>query len=284
MPIASGGSEKNRDHFARLHISPVPQEYYLKVRSNTGLITQPSVFTWQAYLDRTRAVTIWLGLFYGIIVAVAVYNFFLFISLGDRSYLWYVLHLLFLAFYFLGINGLTNMYILPGRPEFVGMLNRAFLGMMMVFIALLTRSFFMSRARAPRLDRAMLAAFFAASFLVVINFVVPARFVNTLMTATGILVPAAVVLAALGELRSGFIPARLFLAAWGLFVIGVLFFSLTVGGVLPFTWTGFYGFQIGGVIAAVLLSLPWVTASHATPGTHIIQTQHRTGHSHSGIY
>lgn len=253
--MASGGSRQAKDSYARLEVTAHPRDYYLQVQSTTSFLMYPRLFTWESYLDNIRIKTVWFGLFYGIIFAVAVYNLFLFFSFNDNSYLWYVFHLVFVFLYFAGINGLSSAYILPDRPELQGMLNRSFLGLMIATMALLTRSFLMSRLKTPKIDLMIIALFIAACFMTLLNLIFHARLVVNLLIIMGIIVPSMMVLAAWGALRSGFKPARLFMIAWGLFVIGVVLFALTSGGIIPFSFPGFNGFQIGSAAAAILLSL-----------------------------
>ena len=194
------------------------------------------------------------GLFFGIIGAVAVYNLLLYFSFNDLSYLWYVIHLVCVILYFMGINGLTGQYVIKGNSDLVGLLNRSFLGGMAASMALLTRSFLMTRILAPRIDRMFLALCGLTCILIVLNTVVAARFVNTLLSLLGIVIPVMMVLASWRSKSLGFKPARLYMVAWGIFVIGAMSFALTASGTISFSLPGFYAFQGGCAVAAVLLS------------------------------
>ena len=253
--IADGGSSTAYDTFAILSLHPSGRTYYLRAASTTTLMFHPRLYTYKAFYDHTRLLTLLNGLFYGILLAVGVYNFFLFISFSDYSYLWYVIHLAFSLVYFLGINGFSQPLLAPANPEFFGLINRSFLGAMTASIALMTRSFLMTRRRAPKIDRIILLLFSAACALTVMNLVFPARTVVALLVVAGIVVPLAMALASWRSLRGGFKPAGLFMAAWGFSTLGVIFFALTCSGAIPFTPFGFNGFQAGSALAAILLSL-----------------------------
>ena len=157
--MAAGGTRYERDTFALLELTLTPQTYYLRVQSTTALLMHPHLFTWEAYRDCNKQKMVWFGLFAGIILAIGVYNFYLYFQLRDASYLWYVLHLVFVLLNFLGVNGLTGAYILPGRPDTIGMLDRSFLGLMTATIALMTRFFLMSRIQTPVVDRFIVGLF-----------------------------------------------------------------------------------------------------------------------------
>ena len=254
--LASTDDRTGGDLMVRIRVTSTTQTYYLKVQSNTGLILRPGLYTGQAFLKQANLANIWYGIFYGIILAVAVYNLFLFFSLNDNSYFWYVVHLVFVALYFLGINGLTATYLLPSQSEdFIGMLSRSFLGLMAVSIGLFTRSFLMSSNLIPKIDRIIIGICIFAGGMSIVNVFAPARLVNTLLIVMGMVAPSFMIVAAWGALKSGFRPALPFLLAWGMFVLGGVSFSFTVSGILPFTSIGFNSFQGGAAVAAVLLSL-----------------------------
>jgi diguanylate cyclase (GGDEF)-like protein/PAS domain S-box-containing protein len=254
QPMASGGSRTAKASFAEVLVEPAPRDYYLRIQSTTGLMLNPRLYTRPAYLEHTRVTMVWLGVFYGIIFAVAAYNLFLFFSFNDRSYLWYVLHLASVMLYFLCINGLVGNYLLSIQPELLGKLSRSFLGLVTVFMALLAHSFFSSHVRSSKINRLFLVAFVAACVLTILNLLLPARIINSLLIAIGLVAPFTMSLAAWYALRSGFTPARFFLVAYGLFFVGVLLFASVTGGLIPFSSISFFAFQIGTALTAVLLS------------------------------
>ena len=135
------------------------------------------------------------------------------------------------------------------RPEFFGMLNRAFLGFMIVSIALMTH------IKTPKIDRLIVSLCLTAGILTFLNLFTNARVTVNLLVFMGLLVPSIMMLAAWSAWRNGFKPALLFMIAWALFIVGVASFALTSGGSIPFTFLTFNGFQIGTGIAAILLSL-----------------------------
>jgi diguanylate cyclase (GGDEF)-like protein/PAS domain S-box-containing protein len=253
--LASGGSGTTREHITQIPMSDGPGIYYLRIQSTTGLLLCPRLFSCDTYFDHVRMNMFWYGGFYGILLAVAAYSIFLFISFNDRSYLWYVLHLVFAILYFLCVNGLAERYLLPGYSELLGMFSRSFLGLLATFIILFTRAFFSDRIRSKNVQRAIMGLFVASLAVTLSNLVVPARIINSFLVGMGLIVPFAMTLIALDALKGGFKPARFFMLAYGLVFLGTLSFALTSGGIMPFSAASFNGFQIGIAVSAVLLSI-----------------------------
>src|SRR3546814_2694753 len=55
--------------------------------------------------------------------------------------------------------------------------------------------------------------------------------------------------------RRGYVPARLFMLAWAMFLLGTTMFTLVAFGALPKTFYTEYGVQIGSALEMLLLSV-----------------------------
>jgi PAS domain S-box-containing protein len=229
--------------------------YYIRATSDTSLILYPKVYTTDHFLHGHTNRFIWLGLFYGLVVVVCIYHFFAYISMADKSYLWYALHLLLLILYFLGINGIIGQYILIGRFELVGTISRTFLGLVIFLGGLFTRSFLMTRDNAPKLDILILLGSLPGLIVAVFNPILPARLVNSSLILGGLFFPVITMIVGLVLLRRGFKPARYFVLAWTAFLVGGVVMALTFSGTIQYSALRLHGLQIGTALAAILFSI-----------------------------
>src|SRR3546814_7291974 len=55
--------------------------------------------------------------------------------------------------------------------------------------------------------------------------------------------------------RRGYVPARLFMLAWAMFLLGTTMFTLVAFGAFPKTFYTEYGVQIGSALEMLLLSV-----------------------------
>lgn len=58
-----------------------------------------------------------LGLFYGILLIIAIYNLLLFITIKDKSYLWYVLYVLGAILFSFEDSGIGYKFLWPNQPD-----------------------------------------------------------------------------------------------------------------------------------------------------------------------
>ncbi len=80
---------------------------YLRVEGVGGIILPLKIYKKEVFFNRSLLINTWCGINYGILLAMAVFNLFLFLSLHSRRYLWYVVFLVFTGFWIYGFNDIT---------------------------------------------------------------------------------------------------------------------------------------------------------------------------------
>ena len=119
----------------------------------SGAVQMPLViWTEDAFMDKAVGEQILFGLYYGLIVAMLVYNGLLFISLRDFNYLLYLLYISGYGLFQLSLNGLAFQYL---WPESFWWNNRSiafFIGVGMFGIVTFSRHFLQLKDNLPKLD------------------------------------------------------------------------------------------------------------------------------------
>ncbi|MET4075682.1 7TM diverse intracellular signaling domain-containing protein [Hymenobacter sp. UYCo722] len=127
--------------------------YYLRLRSDTKTSFRAMVHS-GAELIPGLPVQYWLlGIFYGILLIMVVYNLILYFFLQEGTYFYYVLYVLSGALLFLSEDGLGFQYLWPNAPGF-----NHFIGAAAPVLLLLTFGTYASRfldtpSRLPALHR-----------------------------------------------------------------------------------------------------------------------------------
>ncbi|MCF8029181.1 MAG: sensor domain-containing diguanylate cyclase [Desulfobacteraceae bacterium] len=220
-----------------------------------GMLTLPmTLYTEAAHLNHQRMRSTGYGIYYGIILAMALYNLFLFFSLRSRAYLYYVLYMFALLLYFLGLNGLTLEYLLPGRRALDSRLTLFFLSLIFITAGMFTRKFLATKKNAPVFDRIILALILTGAVLGGLSFFARFSLLSALFSILGTAAPFVLITVAAVVWRRGFGPAKYYLLAWTIYGIGTLNFALTYSGVVGFTALGFHSYQIGSAVESILLS------------------------------
>ncbi len=227
---------------------------WLRIESE-GTVTVP-LYLWQAEAFRreSQSAYVALSVYFGMLVALALYNLLLWFSLRDRNYLTYVLFVAGMAVGQLSLNGLGNEFLWPAWPAWGHLAFVIGFAAAGLFGALFTRGFLETRRNLPRLDGAVigLAAMFALS--IVMALVAPYRLAAILTSLTGVTFSVVAVLAGLRCWRAGQPGASTFLLAWTVLLIGVAVVGLRNMALLPTNFFSFYALQIGSALEMLLLS------------------------------
>ncbi len=224
---------------------------YIKVWPKTFGIANCSLTAWGTnnFIAKNNLDTLLLGLYYGALLVMCLYNLFVYFSVRDSAYLLYVTYIIFAGLCYFVINGLVFQYLWEASP-YVG----AQLGVFaFTFAILFSRSFLNTKKLMPRMDR-LLLAFSGVMFLNGLAIFVDPRGLP-LSYLLGILFPPLLLYVGIRSLNAGVRQARFFVAAWWVYLSGVLLYFLKDFGVLPYSFVTAYSMQIGTLFDVILLSL-----------------------------
>lgn len=236
-----------------LDIDVSGRTFYLRANARVFTFFPLKLLTPDAFSVRTHRWDICQGCFFGAILVMCAYHFFLFISLRDRTYLYYVFDIFCLALFEFATNGLILETITAEHPAIIkyGFLT----GVLATFAALLfARSFLSTGRNAPFIDL-LLRIFMTMTILVI-----PAALVVSPATGkvalTVITIGSSIILLVAGVRihRMGYHPARYYLAARIFRIVGVLLYASAVLRILSWKFSSLYGIQIGTVVEVGLLA------------------------------
>jgi two-component system, sensor histidine kinase LadS len=227
---------------------------YLRLEGSMAVSVKVTV---ESPLAMARADTIYAasyGVIYGILIAMILYNLFIFLSLRDRAYLYYILYVASGLLWQFWVQG--HAMALFGRP--VGSQLSAvwiFVGLMIVWGAVFSCSFLSVRKNRPRFFPAFVAIAGLGLLVVAMGFCGFHETAFGLSHALGLILPALIIVTAVIGLRQGNSTARYFLVAWALLISGALAFALMGLGVLPVAFWTVNGVALGMAAESILLSM-----------------------------
>ncbi len=229
-----------------------PLTFYLRVASSEAKIVRFQVLTQEAYLGASRGRSLWSGIYYGIMVAMFLYNLILLISLRELNRLYYLLYLICMNLLFLESNGLLGEFLQIGIHQ-GQILVLIFISLTFFWANLFAKSFLITKENAPYIDKLLSIAMILALVLAAMTPFVKLAWMTVATTFQSILVPPVFLFAAFICWRRGFRPARFFLLAFALLALSTVYEALGVFGVLPYL--GPYSGQFGSAIEVILLQM-----------------------------
>jgi signal transduction histidine kinase/DNA-binding NarL/FixJ family response regulator len=244
----------------RNHVFPIDlpegaaHTVYLRVQSD-GTITVPAKL-WQpeALWQFDQAGYTAIAIYFGMLIALALYNFLLYLSLRDNLYLNYVLFVFGMALGQAGLTGFGGQFLWPDLPWWSNVSVTAGMGIAGFFGTLFTRAFLGTPANFKRIDRILViqATLFALTTFaaLMLPYYVSAWMINVVSAVTSVFVVGVGAYA----LRHGHPGARYFLLGWTMLLVGVGATPLHSFGILPSNLVTTNSLLVGSALEMLLLS------------------------------
>lgn len=255
LPFASREIRQNNYLFDLSFKPDQQQTVYLRLASEGSIQAPVTLWSSTAYLEDQPVRLYVLGIIYGVLLGMVVYNLFIFLSVRDTSYLYYIFYIASFGLYQLSVNGAAVEYFWPDNPWWANAATPFFIGCAGLFGSQFARSFLQTKTHSRWLDRLLIGLI--AFGALVIGLSLMTSYALSLRLATILALTFTVVIFAAGILAwwRGLRVARYFIIAWSAFLLGGIVNTLMVLGLLPNVFLTMYASQIGSAIEVALLSL-----------------------------
>jgi two-component system NtrC family sensor kinase len=262
--VQYGGSRQIKTHLPEPSRSPLfivdlkageRASLMLEVSANMTVIVPLQVWTSSGYLDAVRIENLWYGAYYGIMLAMAIYNAFIALSIRDRGYAYCTGLILSAAFNHLFYNQFSSQFasgMVGTASEELYLLSFSVFGL---FLTLFSSQFL----NLAGLGKTWVRAAVIATGLCILGgltalFSLPRASV-VLISISGSIIDVLFLAAALVRIRQGDASARFYLAAWSVFLVGVLLFGAMANGLAPYNAVTAHALQFGSAIGAIVFSM-----------------------------
>lgn len=250
----STNKQLNPDYLFELEM-PIgkTRDFLIKVYSGEQLNLPFQIGTSEAFVSRQMNKNVFFSIYFGIVLVMLVYNLFVYLSIKDRTYLFYVLNVFFVGGVQLVLNGYGNRFFWP-LCEWMRLhdtyLGGAASGISSVIFA---QAFLKIRFHAKWLNY-ILNVYIALYGLSIVFALIGQlnwsySLINFCGAAAFLLLIAAIIAA-----RKGFRAARFYLLAWTIFLLGVTSFVLKDFGILPYNSFTLYSLAAGSAMEMILIS------------------------------
>ncbi|MDX9751691.1 MAG: 7TM diverse intracellular signaling domain-containing protein [Flavobacteriales bacterium] len=230
-------------------------DLYIRLQSNKQLIVPVILETVEQNRRTLSLRNIARGTFMGIIAALVLYNFLIFLAIRDRSYLRYVVYILLVGLTQLTMFGVTPALLWPDNT-WVAMNASLLLTLATATAASeFARSFLETRRATPWMDRGTRVFYGMFAVGAVLYTTGNPVLGYQLSQAMAGIFAFYVLIMILRTWRRGNRQAGLFLLAWAVFLLGTLVFVLKDMGMLPYNQLTIYTMPVGSALEGILLSL-----------------------------
>ncbi len=232
------------------------QQYdvYLRVQSKSAIQVPLALWEEQAFYASDTTQSVLEGIFFGTMLAIAIYNLLIFSALKDRTYILYVGYVVSMPLFLASATGYTFRYLWPEATQWNDQSIIVFLATTLIFGIGFTRSFLKVESVSPLLDKALIAMIVGSALLglsafklnymyVVIATIVWAVFICTFCLVVGIKCWA-----------NNIVTAKYYCLAWFAMLAGGVVLALSKLSILPANHLTEYSPHFGTTLEVLLLS------------------------------
>lgn len=192
--------------------------------------------------------------FVGAMLALIIFNSFLFISTLDRNYLWYVISMTSITFVVMSFHGVLAQFAWPNTPS---LNNTVLVGAIStnIFAATLFAYYFLDLKRLGKaVSYAMLFHTAMGACIFILNLILPYTTTIKMVALFSCTGATFGILIGIYLWWKGDILARFYTLSWALLLSGSVAITFSHMGILPSIMIFDYGQQIGAVAEGLLLS------------------------------
>lgn len=228
--------------------------FFLKVKSDEQMLLPIYIGTSLIINEQLSKEDIVSGIFFGILIVMALYNFFLFFTIRDYDYLYYVLYVVFIAFTQATILGYTIRFIFPESPDAANQSLIIFVALAGISVFLFAFSFLSIDSYLPRLHK-LKYVFLVPGIIAIFTSLIGHENIGSIIAdyIAIFLGPSLLFIVTFIALK-GERSAIYFLAGWTIAFIGFAVYSLRNIGMLPFSNFTNHTMQFGIAIETVIFS------------------------------
>ncbi|CAN5730977.1 hybrid sensor histidine kinase/response regulator LadS [soil metagenome] len=232
-----------------------PQVIYLRIHTSSSLFVQATLWNTKAFSEQSNQTSVLLGVFYGAMLAMIAYNFFLLLSFRDTAMVHYLLLSGATLLAALSLNGHIALFFAPDWPWLVDILPGLSVTFILLNASLFISTFLQLKQKMPRMYQVFRLIQFLALIAMVLVLAGYNHQVASVIQSIGLLQILLILPTSVISGWRGYRPGYLVAIAYVGWSLGTILVVLRNLGVLEPSWMTSYGFQIGSILEVVLLAL-----------------------------
>lgn len=227
---------------------------YLRVDSRGSMTLSGELMSLRDFEQHSQNGYLVHAIYFGVLIALGLYNLLLFLALRERPFLNYVLFMFAFALSVLSLNGLGAQYLWSQAAPWSNRMLPVSLTSAALLSVVFARSFLDTRQWLPRWDKGLLALCIAIAAAVLATILLPVQRALQLMSLTGLIATLTLLLTSFVCVGYRVPGARLFALAWLMLLTGAVLLALRNFALIPSNFLTLYAMQIGSGLEMILLS------------------------------
>ncbi|MFV9616150.1 MAG: 7TM diverse intracellular signaling domain-containing protein, partial [Gammaproteobacteria bacterium] len=228
--------------------------YYMRLTTEGSMQISLNLWAASGFIEYVGASNLILGGYFGVMLLLSLAAFVSYLKVRDRLFLYYAVYVSTFLLFLLSLQGFSYQYLWSESPLFASRVSSVLMGPAIVFGLLFCGSFLQIwQGKHPRIkylfNVLIVSAVFGSFMCLFGNYAIAVQF----STFVALLTPIAILIAAICALIKGYKPARYFLVAFIMLLLGVFVATLQEFGFMPRIFATVYAMQIASLFEIILL-------------------------------
>lgn len=223
---------------------------YIKIAGQSPKTFPLYVLEKEKFIEKIRWEDVGYGIFFGILIVMFFFNFFIYITLQQKNYLLYICVIVCTFLIFTSASGYAGKFLWPENPGMNFYAGRLTLGVLGIVLSIFTIRFLEVKLYSTLMYKLLLI-------------MIPLSLLSILLVATKILSSAGnnlITIATILYMTTGIVCStkgnkigNYYVAAWTIYLVGGLLLTLRNSGVLPFNFWTTHFVEIGAALETIII-------------------------------
>lgn len=244
-----------RSYLIPLDLAPLETaDLVFRIRSTSSMQIPLSLISIRTFIETKQLSTLGYGIYYGIMLSMILYNLFVFISVREASYFYYMCYVTSMALFLSCLNGFSFQYLWPDSLVWNDKAVAVSISSVVLFGLLFTRIFLDLPGYKPRMNQWSIYLVIFLSVQLLLCFVLPYQSVIHLVILNALVMIFFSLFAGILRWIDGYSAARYYTVSWLVMLVGGVVLALNKLGLAPRNFLTENTLQYGSAIEVILLS------------------------------
>lgn len=226
----------------------------LRVQTTSSMQIPLYIHNERHFMQEDQSVMLGLGLYYGSMIIMIVYNLFVFLSVREANYLYYVIYVSCMAMFLTSLNGTSYHYLWPDSTWWNDQVLVVSLNGVVFFAILFTVGFLKVKEARPKSYWVFFTLAVISAGIILFSYKIPYKIgiLSTIALAVVSIIWCMIV--TILRWVEGYSSARFYAVAWFAMLAGGVILALNKIGIIARSGLTENATQYGSVLEVVLLS------------------------------
>ena len=228
---------------------------YIRIESEGAIQVPLTLWQWQEFSYYSLIYFLWQGIFYGMVLIMALYSFVVWLFERESINLTYTIYILLFTLFQVSINGIGFQFLWPNQPWLNHLITPLSLALVLASMNYFISEFFETKRLSPKLHLSLKCFFIFHIFMGLSNTLLPYYLAIEIAFYLAAFSIIQVILITIYMLKINQPNARYFSLAWLVFLAGAAMLAGNKFGLIPINIYSEYGMQFGAGLEMMFLSL-----------------------------